>query len=85
MTAPPGYANKYRANINVELRRNQSHHVKSPNAMWQDGQWHSYEIGLEVLNYIESPLMVGIEVDFDGPDGGGWFWTWKTIWQPGED
>jgi hypothetical protein len=85
MSGPPGYPNKFRANINIATKRGPYiSQVNSPDAMWQDGAWHNYEVSMRVINYWYDPYQVGIEVDFDGPDGGGWFWTWKQILQPGQ-
>ena len=75
------YAPKYRANINININRGgfeQQHN--SPDTLSQDRSWHQYEVTLSIGRdpSIEPVVSLGIEVDFDGPDGGGWFWTWWT-------
>jgi hypothetical protein len=76
-----GYPPKYRANINIEFTSagHSSGKLVSPDAMWQDNAWHSYERIMRVQSDLTSGFRMGIEVDFDGPDGGGWFWTYKNF------
>lgn len=76
-----GYPPKYRANINIEFTSAgySSGKLVSPDAMWQDNAWHSYERIMKVSSDLTSGFRMGIEVDFDGPDGGGWFWTYKNF------
>ncbi|MNX26857.1 hypothetical protein D3C86_569350 [compost metagenome] len=76
MTPPSGYAVKERANINFqaivrpqEIKRNSQDNLK------QDSQWHEYGVTADFYAPTEAELRITIEVDFDGPDGGGWKWS----------
>lgn len=81
MTAPSRYAHKYRANINIEFKSSgrSSGKLDSPDAMWQDNAWHDYVRYMSIQSNSAASFEKGIQVDFDGPDGGTWFWTFKNF------
>ena len=75
------YEPKNRANINVKITQDiQQKQHNSPDTLKQDDVYHPYEVTLTIPRVRDYPpsFNIGIEVDFDGPDGGGWFWTWWT-------
>ena len=76
MSPPSGYEPKDRANIwfqaivnGVEILR------KSDDELRQDSQWYNYSVTADFDAPTASQLRINIYVDFDGPDGGGWFWA----------
>lgn len=70
MTSRPAGTYWYRANMNVQLNSAVYHYVKSPDAMWQDTQWHSYVVNLEVAYSPSLGASINIQVQYDGTNNG---------------
>lgn len=73
ITTRPSGTYWYRANIDVALVGANSVLKYSPDAMWQDNQWHSYVVELVARDVSPGsffPAMVRVGVEYDGTNNG---------------
>lgn len=70
LTSRPSNRYWYRANIDVQLESYGSQRVNSPDTMSQDTQWHTYNVGLNVVHDPVFRAGFKIRIEYDGTDNG---------------
>lgn len=87
ITAPYYSADRRRANINLGVAAGSLSNVaRSPDTLHQTGEWKALVLEPSATSLGGNGVFyLGIEVDFDGPDGGGWFWTWSKPYTVSSD
>lgn len=65
--------NWYRANMDFRVKASNEKTEKSPDSLWQDGEWHSYVKAVDVSAGSQG-LRINIMCQFDGTNNDGDMW-----------